>query len=272
MASQNVLTLALAALTIDPRLQSRVGGLNDQLVLEYLEAMAKLIAHALCVSWKLVQAVRQKMHAAVKNVKFVHPKTGNISTRPAKELLHDLEIQVMKSPPDDAQTQPTQAPAAASPPQETAAPIPVDVPAGSATASVEPAAPEAAAPDQPLRVKKDADGKHVPAFLRRAFTDPLHFEAPAQLEKWMRAAQSAASWSKWLRVHDLLQALATAQECLLEAQPKTLHWPCRGRGCELCQGAGYLPDYAVVRKWVAALAEEEHADIAASKGGEQRTQ
>jgi hypothetical protein len=90
-------------------------------------------------------------------------------------------------------------------------------------------------------VRKDARGTMIPGHLLEAFADPWHFGSPALLDKMISAFEAASAWSRFLQLKALLRNLASARQLILDAQPAMVHRECNGRGCQRCEGAGYLP-------------------------------
>jgi len=101
---------------------------------------------------------------------------------------------------------------------------------------------ESAMPER--QVRRDASGYPIPKTLAKAFGDALHHDAPAQIDRLIADFIAASRWSKWLRLRDLLHALAEARTCIIEAQPHLVHRDCRGRGCSKCRGSGFLSLWA----------------------------
>ncbi len=93
----------------------------------------------------------------------------------------------------------------------------------------------------PVRqIRRDAAGYLIPKGLAKVFGDALHFDAPGQIDRLMTEFIAVSRWSKFLRLSELLDALACARRCIIDAQPHVVHQPCRGRGCEQCRDSGYL--------------------------------
>jgi len=122
------------------------------------------------------------------------------------------------------------------------------LPSESGSIKDEAAEPTAIAPAKPpappRQVRRDASGFRIPESLARVFGDSLHFEAPAQIDRLMAEFAAASRWSKWLRLRELLDALADARLCIVEAQPHLVHRECKGRGCPECRRSGYLSRWA----------------------------
>ncbi len=321
MTQQKLQMLALDQLSLDERLQARVGGVNERVAREYADAMQngdvfppaavfddgahlwlaggyhRVHARRLLGVTEIEAVVRKGtfkealLFALLDNARHGLPRTEEDKRHAVEVLLADPEWREWstnsmaqklnlswgfvdriraqlnaKSAPivkfkknDEVMTMVVgRRGLAASAVYKLELPTARPVPFGESKSSDDPAAPEAAPARQ---IHRDASGHRIPQSLVKAFSDPLHQDAPAQIERLMADFTAASRWSKWLRLRELLDALAEARICIIEAQPRLVHRECKGRGCADCRRSGYLSRWAVDQQELDQPASETTAQL-----------